>query len=380
MTRSPIKVSGLVASGKVVARDAEEARKPLVPPRDASAPSVVEIAADEAAPAYGSPNENASASASAEANGNTSASASASVEDNASTSQSATMPPDPVPARDVVQKIPLSEIVDSPFQPRLKYDPEEIDRLAETMDTAAHADPIKVRRVNGKYELISGHRRTRAARSLDWTEIDAYVEELTDEEARSKTMLLAVGNVGLSDYEMALMFSTALKEGLCKTQREVASYFGQGTSKVSGCLDMLKLPRGIVRLLDARPDLFGYQTGFTIKKLCADYPDNLAEIERGVQRLMEGAAQNSLKSWVLQAIKGQAEREKVEPNLITNGRRLIFTTKVNAEQRAVVVNCKVPDLDIAALEKDLQAWLELRAKDVVSSSGDEHDNSVIDKA
>lgn len=340
MSRAPIKVSGLVASGKVTAREAEDQHKPLVGARPATAPSVVELSTRADPPQDGEPS-------------------SASKESRLAA------------ARENARKIAVAEIVDSPYQPRLKYDPEEIDRLAETMDTAAHADPIKVRMVNGKYELISGHRRIRAARSVGWTEIDAYVEELSDREAQAKTLLLAVGSVGLADYEYALMFATALKKGLCKTQREVASYFGQSTVKVSGCLDMLKLPAKIVRMLDAKPDLFGYQTGAVIKKLFADYPDNLAEVERGVQRLMEGAAQNSLKSWVLQAIKGQAERGASEPNLITNGRRLIFTTKISADQRSVVVNCKVPDLDIAAFEKHLQAWLELQAKQVSSSAPDE---------
>ncbi|KFC72582.1 MULTISPECIES: ParB/RepB/Spo0J family partition protein [Massilia] len=340
MTRAGIKVSGLVAAGKVAARDGEDQRKPLVAARPAAAPSVVDLPTRDEPSHDGAPSPSRSADR-------------------------------PAAAREDARKIPVADIVDSPYQPRLKYDPEEIDRLAETMDTAAHADPIKVRMVNGKYELISGHRRIRAARSLGWTEIDAYVEELTDREAQAKTLLLAVGSVGLADYEYALMFATALKEGLCKTQREVASYFGQSTVKVSGCLDMLKLPPKIVRMLDAKPDLFGYQTGAVIKKLCADYPDNLADIERGVQRLTEGAAQNSLKSWVLQAIKGQAERGGAEPNLITNGRRLIFTTKISADQRSVVVNCKVPDLDIAAFEKHLQAWLEVQAKEVSSSAADE---------
>jgi len=340
MSRPGIKVSGLVASGKVTARDGEDLRKPLVGSKSTASPSGVDL------PTLVSRPQNSDA---------------------ASTSKDSRV----AAIRDDACKIPVIEIVDSPYQPRLKYDPEEIDRLSETMDTAAHADPIKVRMVNGKYELISGHRRIRAARSLGWTEIDAYVEELTDREAQAKTLLLAVGSVGLNDYEYALMFATALKEGLCKTQREVASYFGQSTVKVSGCLDMLKLPAKIVWMLDSKPDLFGYQTGAVIKKLCADYPGNLVDIERGVQRLIEGAAQNSLKSWVLQAIKGQAERGGSEPSLITNGRRLIFTTKISADQRSIVVNCKVPDLDIAAFEKHLQAWLELQAQKVSSAAPDE---------
>jgi ParB/RepB/Spo0J family partition protein len=261
-----------------------------------------------------------------------------------------------------VVSVPLSMVVDSPYQPRLQYDPEEVDQLAETMREATQGEPIRVRMKNGKYELISGHRRVRAARILGWTHIAAYVEVLSDVEAQAKTMVLAVGSVSLSDYELAKMFNTAIEDKLCKNQRAVASYFGFGTTKVNGCLDMLKLPRGVVRFLDARPKLFGYETAVVIKKLYAEYPDKLAEIERGVQRLTEGATQGSLKAWVLQAIKGQASSAGAEPNLITRGRRLVFTTKVHADKRAILVNCKLPDMDLAALEKDLQAWLDERAQ------------------
>jgi len=190
MSRAPIKVSGLVASGNVAAREGEDLRKPLVSARHAVAPSVAELLTRPEPPQEAEPSMLSNEGR-------------------------------PAAAREDARKIPLAEIVDSAYQPRLKYHPEEIDRLAETMVTAAHADPIKVRMVNGKYELVSGHRRIRAARSLGWTEIDAYVDELTDREAQAKTLLLAVGSVGLADYEYALMFATALKEGLCKTQREV---------------------------------------------------------------------------------------------------------------------------------------------------------------
>ena len=166
MTRAGIKVSGLVAAGKVAARDGEDQRKPLVAARPAAAPSVVDLPTRDEPSHDGAPSPSRSADR-------------------------------PAAAREDARKIPVADIVDSPYQPRLKYDPEEIDRLAETMDTAAHADPIKVRMVNGKYELISGHRRIRAARSLGWTEIDAYVEELTDREAQAKTLLLAVGSLSL---------------------------------------------------------------------------------------------------------------------------------------------------------------------------------------
>jgi len=383
--KAGIKVSGLVASGRVQVRDiidqsdmpkelnqdsGSSERKevsaglqgPVVAPTACDVP-VTQVANTEAGIS------NVSSVSDQNAEGATASTNQASPASQHLVSSSLIVPPSSGDGSAV--EIPLTDVVDSPYQPRLQYNPEEIDHLAETMREATQGEPIRVRVKNGKYELISGHRRVRAARSLGWTEIAAYVEVLTDAEAQAKTMVLAVGSVHLTDYELAKMFDTAIVGKLCKNQRAVASYFGFGTTKVNGCMDMLKLPRSIVRFLDARPDLFGYETAIVIKKLYAEYPDHLADLERGVQRLTEGATQGSLKAWVLQAIKGQAiSSTGGEPNLITSGRRLAFTTKVNADKRAIQVSCKLPEVDLAVLEKDLQAWLEERAKALSPEAGD----------
>lgn len=385
--RAPLKVSGLVASGRVQVRDvAPEAASTANAESSSGQPQGVDQHSTATphveAPSVDSGGGNVSLSPGAgagftplaPANDTTAddgAAASSHAErsdnDDASATPAVTLNKD-----SAAVMIPVALVVDSPYQPRLQYDPEEIDNLAETMREASQGEPVRVRLKNGKYELIAGHRRTRAARILGWTEIAAYIEDLTDAQAQAKTMVLAVGNVKLCDYELAKMFDAAITDKVVKNQRAAASYFGFGTTKVNGCLDMLKLPRSIVRFLDLRPNLFGYETAIVIKKLHAEYPDHLADIERGVQRLTEGATQSSLKAWVLQAIKSQASTTGgSEPNLITSGRRLAFTTKVNADKRAIQVSCKLPDVDLAVLEKDLQAWLEERAKALSPETADE---------
>lgn len=394
--RAPLKVSGLVASGRVQLRDvASEAGSTsngdslanLEQGADEHAIATPQVAAPHVDSGSGvaAPSSNAGAGFTPPAPANdtsvadtsaASAHADGSDNDDASATPAVTLNKD-----SAAVMIPLGLVVDSPYQPRLQYDPEEIDNLAETMREASQGEPVRVRLKNGTYELISGHRRTRAARILGWTEIAAYIEDLTDAQAQAKTMVLAVGNVKLCDYELAKMFNAAITDKVVKNQRAAASYFGFGTTKVNGCLDMLKLPRAIVRFLDLRPNLFGYETAVVIKKLHAEYPDHLADIERGVQRLTEGATQNSLKAWVLQAIKSQASTSGgSEPNLITSGRRLAFTTKVNADKRAIQVSCKLPDVDLAVLEKDLQAWLEERAKAFSPDTGDEPSVAPAEKA
>lgn len=267
-------------------------------------------------------------------------------------------------AHPITQRILLALVDDSPYQPRKEYDPELIDALATTMSTAGHAEPIRVRKkADGRYELISGHRRKRAAQSLGWTEIDAFVEDKDDKRAQVDTMLAAIGSHGLSDFELAGLLQIAVDQKLVTNQRQLAAWSGLNLSKVNGCLQMLQLPASILEYLHRKPSLFGYETSRVILSLVKEYPNNLADIERGVERIADGKPQNTLKGWVLQAIKGRPEGSP-DRSLITSSGKLIFTTKRDAAERAVLVNCKSPDVDMEAFEKKLQAWLEEQALSV----------------
>ncbi|WP_426106311.1 ParB/RepB/Spo0J family partition protein [Massilia sp. TSP1-1-2] len=267
---------------------------------------------------------------------------------------------DHAPAR----KIPLDLIDDSPYQPRLEIDPEEIDELAKTMAAAHQADPIKVRKVGNRYELISGHRRTKAARTLGWTEIEAVVEQRTDDEAEVEAMLLVVGSIELGDYELAKMYHRALTKGICRTQETCATFFATKQPYVSGRLQMLKLPSAIVAMLDAKPRLFGYECALVIKDLIKDHPGHLDVIVRGVSRLGDGMKQNSLKGWVKQTIKqGEQQEQQDERKTITFKDTPVFTTKrAKNDPRSVLVSCKIPGMDVSVFEEKLRAWLQEQAE------------------
>lgn len=368
--RGPIKVSGLVAAGKVQVRDAADGGSDSAATDAHEAPlgkgSVAPIA-----PATGVPSNPAAANQpTVDIHAPDGAPvapiiASPSAAKDCDLS-SLDLPLKPAAeavtqAYPITQRILLALVDDSPYQPRKEYDPELIDALATTMNTAGHAEPIRVRKKgDGRYELISGHRRKRAALSLGWTEIDAFVEEKDDKRARVDTMLAAIGSHGLSDFELAGLLQNAVDEALVANQRQLAAWSGLNLSKVNGCLQMLQLPPSILAYLHRKPSLFGYETSRVILGLAKEYPNNLADIERGVDRIVDGKPQNTLKGWVLQAIKGRPQVDQ-DRSLITSSGKLIFTTKRDASERAVLVNCKSPDVDMEAFEKKLQAWLEEQA-------------------
>jgi len=382
--RGPIKVSGLVAAGKVQVRDTPEFSQDSAS-GDTQAASLAE-SVTALPPVAGAPSNDAAANqpevTDDSAGGSykaKSADSTLDVQDHKVAEPELRRTPAAQAVRQAhlgVQKIPLALIDDSPYQPRKEYDPELIDALATTMKTAGHAEPIRVRKkTDGRYEIISGHRRKRAALSVGWIEIDAFVEEKDDRRAKTETMLAAIGSHGLSDFEIAGLLKEALDDGMVSTQRQLSAWSGLNVSKVNACLQMLQLPPSILAFLHRKPSLFSFETSRVIHGLLKDYPDNLADIERGVERIADGKPQNTLKGWVLQAIKGRPDTDN-DRRMITSSGKLFFTLKRDAAERAVVVNCKSPDVDMAAFEKKLQAWLEEQASSVTqapdgSSSGDQ---------
>src|SRR5690242_4029147 len=79
-------------------------------------------------------------------------------------------------AANSISEIKLSEIEANPFQPRKEFDEAALDELAESIKLHGIIQPITVRKVGyGKYELVSGERRTRASIRAGLTTIPAYV-------------------------------------------------------------------------------------------------------------------------------------------------------------------------------------------------------------
>lgn len=374
--RGPIKVSGLVAAGKVQVRENQESSQDFAGGDTQPAPLAESVTA--LPPGTGAPSNDAAANQPEVADKSTGTSSQANAANSTLDVQDHKVAEPDLPrtpaaqavrhAHPGVQKILLALIDDSPYQPRKEYDPELIDALATTMNTAGHAEPIRVRKkTDGRYELISGHRRKRAALSLGWIEIDAFVEEKDDRRAKTETMLAAIGSHGLSDFEIAGLLKEALDDGMVSTQRQLSAWSGLNVSKVNACLQMLQLPPSILAFLHRKPSLFSFETSRVIHGLLKDYPNNLADIERGVERIVDGKPQNTLKGWVLQAIKGRPDTD-TDRSMITSSGKLFFTIKRDATERAVVVNCKSPDVDMAAFEKKLQAWLEEQASSVAQTA------------
>ena len=140
----------------------------------------------------------------------------------------------------MVEDIPLSLIIDNPFNSRKQYDPNGIYQLAESLRETGLLNPVSVRSNNDKFELVFGHRRSRAARLLNWKSVRAEVVEATDEQMLQISLVENLHRENLSDFETALSFKRLCTE-FGKTYEQVGQMVGLSKSHVSNFMRMAQL-------------------------------------------------------------------------------------------------------------------------------------------
>ena len=157
------------------------------------------------------------------------------------------------PSLNSIADIKISEIEANPFQPRLEFEEGALDELTESIKVHGIIQPITVRKVgNGKYEIISGERRTRASIRAGLKTIPAYVRVANDQSMLEMALIENIHRENLNAIEIALSYKRLLEE--CKlNQEELADRVGKNRSTVTNYLRLLKLPEEIqIALRDAQ--------------------------------------------------------------------------------------------------------------------------------
>lgn len=148
-------------------------------------------------------------------------------------------------AGSAVSEIRIAEIEANPFQPRTEFDETALDELAESIRLHGIIQPITVRKVApNKYELISGERRTRAARRAGLQTIPAYVRTANDQSMLEMALIENTHREDLNAIEVALSYKRLSEECNLK-QEDLAERVGKSRSAVTNYLRLLKLPEEI---------------------------------------------------------------------------------------------------------------------------------------
>ena len=140
-----------------------------------------------------------------------------------------------------VIKIKLTKIVPNRSQPRLDFYDDSIRGLAESIRANGLLQPVTVRKVNGKHELIAGERRYRACLLNGYDVIDAIVLEKSDDESANLALVENLQRESLNAIEQAMAMQKIMAMEKI-TQQELAERLGYKQSTVANKLRLLKLP------------------------------------------------------------------------------------------------------------------------------------------
>lgn len=144
-----------------------------------------------------------------------------------------------------ILRIPTDMIEPNPYQPRMSFDQEALEELADSIRTLGLIQPITVRRKDdGRYQIISGERRFRASRMAGMDMIPAYIRDANDQGMLEMAIVENIQRENLDPIEVAMSYQRLIDE--CSlTQEQMAIRVGKKRASVTNFLRLLKLPAKI---------------------------------------------------------------------------------------------------------------------------------------
>lgn len=141
-----------------------------------------------------------------------------------------------------VLRIPANLIDPNPYQPRMAFDNDSLEELAESVRTFGLIQPISVRKQSdGRYQIISGERRFRACKLAGMDTIPAYIRTADDQGMLEMAIVENIQRQDLDPIEVAMSYQRLMDE--CNlTQERMAQRVGKKRASIANSLRLLKLP------------------------------------------------------------------------------------------------------------------------------------------
>lgn len=147
-----------------------------------------------------------------------------------------------------ILNVNIDSIIPNRFQPRLVFDEKALNELADSIKEHGIIEPIIVRELNDKFEIIAGERRYKAACIAGLTKVPVIVRNLSDYKSAQVAVIENVQRRNLNPVEEAKSYKRILDQGL-KTQEELAKEIGVSQSTIANKLRLLTLSEPVKQAL-----------------------------------------------------------------------------------------------------------------------------------
>ena len=151
-----------------------------------------------------------------------------------------------------INKLSISNLVRSKFQPRKKFDEEDLTNLSNSIKERGIIQPIIVRKSleeNSKYEIIAGERRWLAAQNAGLHEVPVVITEADDLKSLEFAIVENVQRYDLNSIEEAQGYQRLISD-FGYDQEKVSKFIGKSRSHVANCLRLLSLPNEVLELIE----------------------------------------------------------------------------------------------------------------------------------
>ena len=194
-------------------------------------------------------------------------------------------------------ELKLCDIRPNPHQPRTEFDEEALRELAASIKSIGVVQPITVREVeDGKYEIVAGERRFRAAKMAGLETIPAYVKKIGDESVLEMALIENIQREDLNAIEIALSYERLIEE--CNlTQDALSERVGKKRTTISNYLRLLKLPAAIQLAIKEKKISMGHaraiigiedpETQYMVFEQIMKYDFSVRKVEEIVRELMK---------------------------------------------------------------------------------------------
>jgi ParB family transcriptional regulator, chromosome partitioning protein len=207
------------------------------------------------------------------------------------------------PAAEATHSVAIDQIDANPLQPRRLFHQDRLNELAQSIRSNGIIQPLVVRKVGVRYQLVAGERRWRAAKLAQMVEVPVVVQEIPDDRLLEITLIENIQREDLNPIETAIAFDRMGSE-LSLTSEEIGVRTGKDRTTVINSMRLLALPADLQQLVAERRLSAGHARCL-LTLPTADLQREVAErsvaqgwsvrqMERTTQKMMEGRKPKSV--------------------------------------------------------------------------------------
>ena len=243
-----------------------------------------------------------------------------------------TAPASFAPPGSLLREIDTDLISPNPYQPRSDFDSESLGELASSIRQNGVVQPIVVRQIGARYELIAGERRWRAAQIAGLLKLPAVIKNVDDEKTLEIALIENIQRDELNAIEEAQAYQR-LWEHFGLSQEEISQRVGKSRATVANALRLLKLPEKVRKLLIENKLTMGHA------RALLSLEDPKAQIQAAQQIIEKELSVRNTEKLIRHLLAGQEtsgnRRIPMDPNVkaAEEKLRIRFGTKVLIQKR-----------------------------------------------